>query len=98
MMITILSRSLSPLHSGASGRRCFCPSWRGQNRRCCFTLRTESLARHSGQISFPGGRSEEGDLSPMETALRETQEETGIAAGFITVAGYLRPLSHRHRL
>ncbi len=54
-----------------------------------FTLRTESLARHSGQISFPGGRSEEGDLSPVETALRETQEETGIAAGFVTVAGYL---------
>jgi 8-oxo-dGTP pyrophosphatase MutT (NUDIX family) len=54
-----------------------------------LTLRTESLARHSGQISFPGGRSEEGDLSPIETALRETQEETGIAAGFVTVAGYL---------
>jgi len=54
-----------------------------------LTLRTESLARHSGQISFPGGRSEAGDLSPVETALRETQEETGIGAGFITVAGYL---------
>ncbi len=54
-----------------------------------FTRRTETLARHSGQVSFPGGRSEEGDLSPVETALRETQEETGIGAGFITVAGYL---------
>jgi 8-oxo-dGTP pyrophosphatase MutT (NUDIX family) len=54
-----------------------------------FTRRTESLARHSGQISFPGGRSEADDLSPVETALRETMEETGIPAGFITVAGYL---------
>ena len=54
-----------------------------------FTRRTESLARHSGQISFPGGRHEEGDLTPIETALRETREETGIGAGFITVAGYL---------
>lgn len=54
-----------------------------------FTRRTESLARHSGQVSFPGGRSEAGDLSPMETALRETFEETGIAASFVTVAGYL---------
>lgn len=54
-----------------------------------FTLRTETLARHSGQVSFPGGRSEDADLSPVETALRETLEETGIAAGFITVAGYL---------
>ncbi len=54
-----------------------------------FTRRTETLARHSGQISFPGGRSEDGDLSPVETALRETLEETGIAAGFITMTGYL---------
>jgi 8-oxo-dGTP pyrophosphatase MutT (NUDIX family) len=54
-----------------------------------FTRRTESLARHSGQVSFPGGRSEAHDLSPVETALRETFEETGIAPGFVTVAGYL---------
>ena len=54
-----------------------------------FTRRTESLARHSGQVSFPGGRSEPHDLSPVETALRETFEETGIASSFVTVAGYL---------
>ena len=54
-----------------------------------FTRRTESLARHSGQVSFPGGRTEAGDLSPVETALRETFEETGIAPSFVTVAGYL---------
>ena len=54
-----------------------------------FTRRTESLARHSGQVSFPGGRSEAGDQSAIETALRETFEETGIAPGLVTVAGYL---------
>ena len=54
-----------------------------------FTRRTESLARHSGQVSFPGGRSEAQDLSPVETALRETFEETGIAPSFVNVAGYL---------
>jgi 8-oxo-dGTP pyrophosphatase MutT (NUDIX family) len=54
-----------------------------------FTRRTDGLARHSGQVSFPGGRSETGDLSPVETALRETFEETGIASSFVTVAGYL---------
>ncbi len=54
-----------------------------------FTRRTEKLARHSGQVSFPGGRSEERDLSPVETALRETMEETGIAPSFVTIAGYL---------
>lgn len=54
-----------------------------------LTRRTESLARHSGQVSFPGGRSEPDDLTPIETALRETFEETGIAPGFVSVAGYL---------
>ena len=54
-----------------------------------FTRRTDTLVRHSGQVSFPGGRSEAGDLSPRETALRETFEETGIAPAFVTVAGYL---------
>jgi len=54
-----------------------------------FTRRTENLARHSGQVSFPGGRSEPRDLSPVETALRETFEETGIASSFVSVAGYL---------
>jgi len=36
-----------------------------------FTQRTPHLRSHSGQVSFPGGRSEERDLSPVETALRE---------------------------
>jgi 8-oxo-dGTP pyrophosphatase MutT (NUDIX family) len=54
-----------------------------------FTRRTEHLARHSGQVSFPGGRREAHDLSPVETALRETEEETGIAPGFVTIAGFL---------
>jgi 8-oxo-dGTP pyrophosphatase MutT (NUDIX family) len=54
-----------------------------------FTRRTEHLAKHSGQISFPGGRSEPVDLSPVETALRETMEEIGIAPSFVSIAGFL---------
>jgi 8-oxo-dGTP pyrophosphatase MutT (NUDIX family) len=54
-----------------------------------FTRRTERLATHSGQISFPGGRCDPADLSPVETALRETMEEIGIDPGFVTIAGYL---------
>ncbi|HTK78855.1 MAG TPA: CoA pyrophosphatase [Rhizomicrobium sp.] len=54
-----------------------------------FTRRTPHLARHAGQVSFPGGRVHESDLSLVETALRETQEETGITAGFVTVTGFL---------
>ena len=54
-----------------------------------FTRRTETLARHSGQVSFPGGRVEPQDASPMATALRETAEETGIAPPHVHVVGYL---------
>jgi 8-oxo-dGTP pyrophosphatase MutT (NUDIX family) len=56
-----------------------------------FTRRTEHLSRHGGQVSFPGGRAQPDDLSLVETALRETQEETGITSGFVSVAGFLDP-------
>jgi 8-oxo-dGTP pyrophosphatase MutT (NUDIX family) len=54
-----------------------------------FTRRTAHLSRHSGQVSFPGGRAEKYDLTPVQTALRETMEETGIAPAFISIAGFL---------
>jgi 8-oxo-dGTP pyrophosphatase MutT (NUDIX family) len=54
-----------------------------------FTQRTDHLARHAGQVSFPGGRAQDGDATLVETALRETEEETGIAPQFIAVAGFL---------
>lgn len=43
-----------------------------------FTRRTLHLKKHSGQVSFPGGRAEPQDPSPEFTALRETQEEIGL--------------------
>ena len=54
-----------------------------------FTRRTPTLARHAGQVSFPGGRVEPSDASPLATALRETAEETGIASAHVHPAGYL---------
>jgi 8-oxo-dGTP pyrophosphatase MutT (NUDIX family) len=54
-----------------------------------FTQRTEHLPRHPGQVSFPGGRAHVDDNSLVETALRETQEETGIEPAFVTIAGFL---------
>lgn len=54
-----------------------------------FTRRTAHLRSHSGQISFPGGRIEEGDASEQAAALRETQEEIGIAGSSIEVIGRL---------
>jgi len=54
-----------------------------------LTQRTDHLTRHAGQVAFPGGRAEPHDISLVETALRETQEETGIEPAFVTVAGFL---------
>ena len=54
-----------------------------------LTQRTDNMADHSGQISFPGGRVENGDLSPEDTALRETEEEVGIHRAQIQVIGRL---------
>ena len=44
-----------------------------------FTQRTTQLKSHAGQVSFPGGRAEPGDATPEFTALREAQEEIGLA-------------------
>lgn len=54
-----------------------------------LTRRTEHLDDHAGQISFPGGRIEPGDDHPAATALRETEEEIGLAANRIEVIGSL---------
>ena len=54
-----------------------------------FTRRTVLLKSHSGQISFPGGRAEPGDPSPRHTALREAQEEIGLAPARVEVLGQL---------
>jgi 8-oxo-dGTP pyrophosphatase MutT (NUDIX family) len=56
-----------------------------------LTRRTEHLARHAGQVSFPGGRLHQDDVSLVATALRETLEETGIDSELVDVAGFLDP-------
>lgn len=56
-----------------------------------FTRRTDHLPSHAGQVSFPGGRFQEGDATLLDTALRETHEETGIPRGLIEPVGYLDP-------
>lgn len=54
-----------------------------------FTLRTETLSTHRGQISLPGGSQDATDPSPEFTALREAQEEIGIDPAEVTVLGRL---------
>jgi 8-oxo-dGTP pyrophosphatase MutT (NUDIX family) len=54
-----------------------------------LTQRASHLKHHPGQISFPGGRMEAIDASPWDTALRETEEEIGLARDHVSLAGYL---------
>jgi len=52
-----------------------------------FTRRTVHLKAHSGQVSFPGGRAEPDDPTPEDTALREAEEEIGLARSRVEVLG-----------
>ncbi|MFK8067556.1 MAG: CoA pyrophosphatase [Gammaproteobacteria bacterium] len=55
-----------------------------------LTTRTQHLHHHAGQISLPGGMLDQtSDLTPVDTAIRETHEETGISAEFIDIVGAL---------
>jgi 8-oxo-dGTP pyrophosphatase MutT (NUDIX family) len=54
-----------------------------------LTQRAEDMPSHPGQISFPGGKVEAFDASPLACALREAREEIGLPAGFVEPLGYL---------
>jgi 8-oxo-dGTP pyrophosphatase MutT (NUDIX family) len=54
-----------------------------------LTQRTAHLSAHAGQVSFPGGSTEERDASPIETALRETEEEIGLDRRHVEIIGAL---------
>jgi 8-oxo-dGTP pyrophosphatase MutT (NUDIX family) len=79
-----------PLHgeqSGASVLIAITPQPQGLS--VLFTRRTDHLYNHPGQISFPGGRIEATDASPIAAALRETEEEIGLRGNQIEVLGVL---------
>ena len=58
-----------------------------------LTRRTDHLHDHAGQISFPGGRVDPGDVDVVDTALRETQEEVGLPRERVHVLGPLNTYS-----
>lgn len=55
-----------------------------------LTERSAALARHAGQVAFPGGRLEPGE-DALQAALREAQEEIALGAEMVEPLGYLRP-------
>jgi 8-oxo-dGTP pyrophosphatase MutT (NUDIX family) len=56
-----------------------------------FTERRSDLSRHAGEISFPGGRRDEGE-ELVDTALREAEEEIGLSRGNVELVGALAPI------
>jgi 8-oxo-dGTP pyrophosphatase MutT (NUDIX family) len=66
----------------------------GPELRVVFTKRTDTLSRHAGEISFPGGLAD-GDEMPAATALREAEEELGLKPSEVELLGALPPV-HTH--
>ena len=56
-----------------------------------FTERRADLRRHAGEISFPGGRRDQGDADLAATALREAQEEIGLDPAAVELGEALPP-------
>lgn len=54
-----------------------------------LTRRTAHLKSHAGQIAFPGGKIDEMDAGPVEAALREAEEETGLPRAHVSLLGFL---------
>lgn len=63
-----------------------------------LTLRSKQLSSHQGQISFPGGKRDPEDVDLLATALREAQEEVGLASEQVRVIGSLGQLVSRNQL
>jgi 8-oxo-dGTP pyrophosphatase MutT (NUDIX family) len=70
-----------------------CALWEeGGEATVLLTRRSSRLRSHTGEVSFPGGRLDDGE-SPVQAALRETNEEVGIDLSTIDVIGRLHPLA-----
>lgn len=63
----------------------------GGELTCVFTKRRDDLRRHGGEISFPGGRQDEGEHELQKTALREADEEIGLPPEAVEIVGALQP-------
>lgn len=61
----------------------------GPDPRMVFTLRSDAVAKHAGQVSFPGGAVESGDRGVVATALRESHEEVALDPAAAEPLGFL---------
>ncbi|WP_140918590.1 CoA pyrophosphatase [Limnobaculum xujianqingii] len=65
------------------------PIINGQQPSLLLTKRSSALRKHPGQVAFPGGATDETDILPETTALREAYEEVGLNPGCVEIIGQL---------
>jgi 8-oxo-dGTP pyrophosphatase MutT (NUDIX family) len=97
ILMAPVPRPLDPPADGPPPRRAgvlllLYPAHEGGGLLLALTRRTESVADHKGQVSFPGGAVDPGDASTAATALRETCEEIGIRGDDVQLLGALTPV------
>ena len=69
-----------------------------ENPELIYTQRSNHLSKHSGEVSFPGGKVDDSDTSLFETALRESNEEMSLKSEDVTELGKLNYLISRHKI
>ena len=66
-----------------------------ENPEVIYTLRSNKVSSHQGEVSFPGGMKEESDSSLIMTALRESEEEIGLPQNCVKILGSLDTMVSR---
>ena len=66
-----------------------------ENPEVIYTLRSNKVSSHQGEVSFPGGMQEESDTSLIMTALRESEEEVGLPQNCVKILGSLDTMVSR---
>lgn len=72
------------------------PITRSGSPELVLTLRASGLSTHGGEVAFPGGRRDPEDRDLIHTALREAEEEVGLAPGIVEIVGPLSSLVSLH--
>ncbi len=72
------------------------PITRSDSPELVLTLRASGLSTHGGEVAFPGGRRDPEDRDLIHTALREAEEEVGLAPGIVEIVGPLSSVVSLH--